>query len=60
MTAFDMFYLGLVLVAVTGFAVTLAYCSHRDRLPKKRLAETTPIQTATDSSARVQKVPEYV
>ena len=60
MSAFDMFYLGLVLVAVTGFAVTLAYYSQRNRLPKKRRTETTPKQTPADSSARAHRVPEYV
>ena len=29
MSAIDMFYLGLVLAAFFGFAVTLAYYSHR-------------------------------
>jgi hypothetical protein len=30
MSAFDMFYLGLVLVAFTGYAVALAYFAHAD------------------------------
>jgi hypothetical protein len=29
MSAFEMFYLGLVLAAFIGFAVALAYYSHR-------------------------------
>jgi hypothetical protein len=29
MSKFDMFYLGLVLAAFLGYAVTLAYHSHR-------------------------------
>ena len=29
MSTFDMFYLGLVVAAFLGFAVTLAYHSHR-------------------------------
>lgn len=29
MSKFDMLYLGLVLVAFSGFATTLAYCSQR-------------------------------
>jgi hypothetical protein len=29
MNHFELLYLGLVLVAFTGFASTLAYCSHR-------------------------------
>ena len=34
MSAIDIFYLSLVLVAFTGFASALAYFTQRDRLPK--------------------------
>jgi hypothetical protein len=42
MSAIDIFYLSLVLVAFTGFASALAYFSQRDRLPKSRPSETSP------------------
>jgi hypothetical protein len=29
MSKFDIFYLGVILVAFVGFAITLAYYSHR-------------------------------
>jgi hypothetical protein len=34
MSAIDIFYLSLVLVAFAGFASALAYYTQRDRLPK--------------------------
>ena len=34
MSAIDIFYLSLVLVAFAGFASALAYFTQRDRLPK--------------------------
>jgi hypothetical protein len=61
MSAIDIFYISLVLVAFSGFAATLAYFSQRDRLPKRRPAET-PHKKApapAESAARTGKVHEH-
>ncbi len=62
MSAIDIFYLSLVLVAFSGFAATLAYFSQRDRLINKRPAETPSQQTpapAKERASRAGKVHEH-
>jgi hypothetical protein len=41
MSAFDIFYLGLVLTAFAGFASILAYYSQRDRLPRQHSSKAS-------------------
>lgn len=60
MSAIDIFYISLVLVAFLGFAAALAYFSQRDRLPKGGVAEAAPKQApAKESAAKPGKAHEH-
>ena len=52
MSAIDIFYLSLVLVAFLGFASALAYFTQRDRLPK---GETLPKRKPGEHSVKLNK-----
>lgn len=58
MGAFDIFYLGLVLAAFAGFAITLAYYSQHDRLLPPGSDETPSKQATALASAK--RVLEHV
>jgi hypothetical protein len=58
MSAFDIFYLGLVLVAFAVFAIVLAYYAQHDRLPRRAPAETRR-QAPAQPPASAKRVLEH-
>lgn len=60
MSAFDIFYLGLVLAAFAAFAITLAYFSQSDRQSSRGSAEKSSKQPAAQPIHRAERVLERV
>jgi hypothetical protein len=60
MSAIDIFYLSLVLVAFSVFASALAYYTQRDRLPRNRPVDTSRKPAPAPAAAvKATKVHEH-
>lgn len=58
MSAIDIFYLSVVLVAFFGFASALAYFTQRDRLPAGRIGEASSRQETATATGGPEKIRE--